>query len=214
MTRLLFIKLVRDMRATWPRLALMVVALGITLVAFSGILYTWGVTSREIPRAYLITNPASATILLEQRRDATEMADIARAARGQSGVIEAAARTQLTLQVQQDGGAWGPNPIQIFVAAPDDPMRIETLALERGTRPSAAGDLLIDRSSLDLLNVAVGDSLVVQAPNGKPTRLRICGSVYYPGLAPSFQEQKAHGFISTDSLAVLGEPIALDALKI
>jgi putative ABC transport system permease protein len=131
--------------------------LGVTVVAFSGILYTWGVTSREIPRAYLSTNPASATILLEQRHDATEMAHIARAARKRPGVAEVAARTQFTLQVQQDGGAWGPNPIQIIVAATDDPRRIETLTLERGFWPSAAGDLLIGGGAAgQLLSESIG----------------------------------------------------------
>lgn len=67
------------------------------------------------------------TILLEDRLDADPLAAIATATRTQPGVIEAAARAQFTLQVQQDGRGWGPNPLRIFVAAPDDPMRIENL---------------------------------------------------------------------------------------
>lgn len=214
MTRILFVKLARDLRTIWVRIVLMVVAMSITLVMFSAILYTWGVTSREIPRGYLSTNPASATILLERGRNADEMAEIAAEAGKRPGIIAAVARTQLTLQVQQDGGGWGPNPLQIFVATPDDPMEIEALTVERGTWPPAAGDILVSRSSFDVLNIRVGDDLVVQAPNGNPTSLRVSGVVYYPALAPSFQEQKGHGFLSAASLPLLGEPIALDALKI
>jgi putative ABC transport system permease protein len=129
-------------------------------------------------------------MLLERKLNADDMADIAAEARKQPGIKEAAARTQFTLQVQEDGGGWGPNPLHIFVAMPDDPMRIETLRIERGTWPPAAGDILISRSSFDLLNLGVGDTVVVQAPNGKPTTLRVSGVVYYPALAPSFQEQK------------------------
>src|SRR5262245_48879101 len=153
MTPLLFIKLLRDLRTIRFRVVLMIVAMSITVVMFSAILYTWGVTRREIPRAYLSTNPASATLLLERPLSPDDMADIVAAARKQPGIIEAAARTQFTLQVQQDGGGWGPNPLQIFVATPDDPMRIETLRVERGTWPPAAGDILISRSSFDLLNL-------------------------------------------------------------
>lgn len=138
----------------------MIAAMSVTLVMFSAILFTWSVTSREIPRAYLSTNPTSATILLEGGLTADELADIATAAREQPGVIDAAARTQLTLQVQQDGGGWKPNPLQIFVAAPDDPMRIETLTVERGHWPPATGEILIERSSFDLLNQEVGDAVV------------------------------------------------------
>jgi putative ABC transport system permease protein len=216
----------------------MILAMSITLVMFSSVLYRWGVTGREMSRAYMSTNPASATILFERGLDADQMATIAAEARRQPGVIDAAARTQFTLQirqksreggpnhrplhhgrghagqVQQESGGWGPNPLQIFVAAPNDPMLIETFKVEQGSWPPAAGEILLDRYSFDLLNLKVGEAVVVQAPNGKPTSLRISGVAYDPALAPSFQEQKGHGFISAATLPVLGGPIALDALKI
>jgi putative ABC transport system permease protein len=214
MTRLLFIKLLRDMRTIRPRIVLMILAMSFTLIVFSGVLYTRAVTGREMPRAYESTNPASATILFERGLDAGQMAVIAAEACKQPGIIDAAARTQFTLQIQQEGGGWGPNPLQIFVAAPNDLMRIETFKVEQGSWPPAAGQILIDRSSFDLLKLEVGEAVVIQAPNGEPTSLRISGVVYDPALAPSFQEQKGHGFISAASLPVLGEPIALDALKL
>jgi signal transduction histidine kinase len=98
----------------------------------------------EIRRAYLSTNPASATMLFEHEFDAGQMAAIAANSRTQPGIIDAAARTQLTLPVQQDGGGWGPDPLKIFVAAPDDPMRIETFTVEQGHWPPGAGEILID----------------------------------------------------------------------
>lgn len=214
MTRLLFVKLLRDMRGTWGRIVLMVLALSITMVMFSGVLYTWGIASRDISSAYLGTNPASATILFEPERSVEDMAAIAAEARKRPGVIDTAARTQFTLQVQKKGGGWAANTLQIFVSAPDDPMRIESFKVEQGSWPAAAGEILLDRTSLELLKLKVGDDVVVRAPNGTPTSLRISGVVYYPGLAPSEQEQKAHGFITTASLPVLGVPVALDALKI
>src|SRR6266542_4510858 len=125
MTRLLFIKLLRDLRGAWTRIVLMVVAISMSLVVFSAVLYTRGITNREIPRGYLSTNPASATVLFERGVDADQLAAIAVEARTRPGIIDATWRTQFTLQIQQAGGGWGPNPLQIFVAAPDDPMRIE-----------------------------------------------------------------------------------------
>ena len=214
MTRLLFVKLLRDMRGTWERIVLMVLALSITLVMFSGVLYTWGISSRDTSSAYLGTNPASASILFEPGLSAEAMAAITAEARKQPGIIDAAVRTQFTLQIQNEDGGWGANPLQIFVSAPDDPMNIESFKVEQGSRPTTAGEILINRTSLDLLNLEVGDVVVVQAPNGTPTPLRISGVVYYPALAPSEQEQKAHGFITTASLPVLGVPVTLDALKI
>src|SRR3990170_822691 len=187
MTPRLFIKLRRDLATIWPRVILMIVALAVTQTMFSGVVYTWGVAGREIRREYLATNPASATLLLDDHVDAARMGEIAAAARIRPKIIDAAPRTQLLLQVQDGDGKWGANPLQIFVASPDDPMRIERLTVEEGHWPPAAGEILIDRSSFELLNLEVGRDVIVQAPNGEPRRLRVSGAVYYPGLAPSFQ---------------------------
>lgn len=216
MTRLLFVKLLRDLRSVWDRIVLMVLALSVTLIMFGAVLYTWGIVGREMPRAYLSTRPASATIWLEQGLDADRMAVIVAEARKQPGIINVTSRFQLTLQVQQKDGreAWGPNPLQIFIAMPDDPMEIETFTVEQGSWPPTAGEILIDRSSFELLDFQVGEDVVLQSPNGEPTALRISGVVYDPGLAPSFQEQKGHGFMSAASLPTLGQPVAMDALKI
>ena len=214
MTPRLIIKLRRDLATIWPRVILMILALAVTQTMFSGVIYTWGVAGREIRREYFATNPASATLLLEEHINAARMGEVAGTARTLPKIIDAAARTQLTLQVQDEAGGWGPNPLQIFVAAPDDPMRIETLSVEQGHWPPAVGEILIDRSSFDLLNLEVGRDVIVQAPNGETRQLRVSGAVYYPALAPSFQEQKGHGFMSASSLPQLGEPLALNALKI
>src|SRR5688572_9299171 len=89
MTPLLFVKLLRDMRTIWPRIVLMIVAMTVTLIVFSGVLYTRGITGREMRRGYLSTNPASATILFTSGLDADQIATIAAEARKQSGIIDA-----------------------------------------------------------------------------------------------------------------------------
>jgi putative ABC transport system permease protein len=214
MTSLLMVKALRDLRATWPRIVLMVVAISVSLVVFSAVLYTRGITAREISLGYLSTNPASATVLLDHDVDAAKMADIAAEARTRPGIIDATARSQFTTQIQDAGGQWRANPLQIFVAAPDDPLRIARYQVEQGTWPPAAGDILIEREALALLDLAVGDTMVVKTPKGAPAQLRVAGVVHDPSLAPAPQEQKGYGFLSTASLPVLGEPVVLDELKV
>jgi len=214
MTPILFVKLLRDLRGTWARIVLMVLALSITLVVFSAVLYIWGISAREIPRDYLSTNPASATISIEEGPDIDQMMTIRDEARQQPGIIDVALRTQFKVLIQAEDGAWSPYPLQIFVSASDDPMRMEAFKVERGSWPPAVGEILVDRYSLDLLKLEVGETIVVQAPNGKPAPLRISGVVHNAGITPAFQEQTGHAYMSADSLTSLDMPIQLNALKI
>jgi len=212
-TSLLRVKLRRDLRAAWGRIALMVVAIAVSLTVFSAVLYTWSTSSRETQRAYLGTQPASATIVLDRGVDVEQMAAIAADARTRPGVIEATGRTQFTSEIQA-GGRRLENSLQVFVAPEDDPMSMANFEVEQGSWPPARGDILMDRATLSLLDLAVGDSMVVEAPSGKPAQLRVAGIVYDPSLAPAPQEQRGHGYLSTESLAAPGEEAILDQLKI
>jgi putative ABC transport system permease protein len=212
-TSLLTVKLRRDLRATWPRMVLMVVAIAVSLTVFGGVLYAWAASGRETSRAYLRTEPASATILLDRGIDAEQMAAIAAQARTRPGVIEATGRTQFTSQIEVNGRL-RTNPLQVFVAAPDDPMRMATFDIQQGSWPPSPGEVFIRRDSLSLLDLAVGDTIAVETPSGEPARLRVAGVVYDPSLAPAPQQQTGNGYLSTTSLATPGKPAVLDQLKL
>jgi putative ABC transport system permease protein len=212
-TSLLTVKLRRDLRAIWPRILLMVVAIAVSLTVFGAVLYAWSTLSRETSSSYLSTDPASATILLDRPIDVKEMSAIAAEARNRPGVIEATGRTQFSSQIQVNGRLQD-NPLQVFVAAPDDPMRMANFEVRQGSWPPAPGDILIGRDTLTLLDLAVGDTVVVETPTGEPARLHVAGVVYDPSLAPAPQEQRGHGYLSTASLATPGEQAVLDQLKI
>ena len=213
MSRLLAVKLVRDLRASWSRLVLMVIAIAISLTAFGGVLVAWAASARETSSAYLSTEPASATILLDRPIDAERMAAIAAEARRRPGVIEATGRTQFTSEVEVNGGVRRV-PLQVFVAAPDDPMRMARFFLQRGRWPPSPGEVLIGRDALSLLEVAVGDTLTVKAPSGDRVRLRVTDTVYDPSLSPSPQEQTGHAYLSTASLPGPRGQAPLDQLKL
>src|SRR5215204_5008534 len=103
MTSLMMVKLRRDLRASWSRFVLMVIAIAVSLTAFGGVLFAWAASGRETGSAYTSTEPASATILLDQAIDAEQMATISAEARTRSGVIEATGRTQFTSEVDVNG---------------------------------------------------------------------------------------------------------------
>jgi putative ABC transport system permease protein len=213
MKSLLTVKLGRDLRATWSRLAQMVLALAISLTVFGGVLFAWGASGRETADAYAGTEPASATIVLDEGISVEEMTAIAAEARTRPGVVEATGRTQFDTDIEINGEA-ADYPLQVFVAAPDDPRRIANFTIDNSAWPPAADELLIGQDSLSLLGVAVGNTVTVQPPGGGPVPMRVADTVYDPSLSPSLQEQKGHGYLSTEALAASGTPATFDQLKI
>jgi putative ABC transport system permease protein len=211
---LLTVKLRRDLRASWSRLALMVIAVAVSLTAFAGVFFAWATIGRETSSAYTSTEPASATILLDRPIAAERMAAIAAQARTRPGVIQATGRTQFTSQSVQVDGQARELPLQLFVATPDDPMRMAKFFPRQRSWPPAPGEVFIGEDSLSLLGVAVGDVVTVQAPSGDPVRLRVAGTVYDPSLSPASQEQTARGYLSTASLPTPGGQAGLDQLKL
>src|SRR5262245_24840048 len=105
MTPRLFIKLIRDLSAIWDRILLMILALSLTLIMFSAVLYIWSTSAREMPRDYLSGGPASATLLLEQGFDANELAAITAKVRQQPGIIDATLRTVFSVLVKEQQAA-------------------------------------------------------------------------------------------------------------
>ena len=213
MSSLLAVKLARDLRASWSRFVLMVIAIAVSLTAFGGVLFAWATSARETTSTYLSTGPASATILLDRPIDAERMAAIATQARRRPQVIEATGRTQFTSEVEVNGRVRD-IPLQVFVAAPDDPMRMAKFFVQRRGWPPSQGEVFIGRDGLSLLGVAVGDRLTVTAPSGERVRLGVADTVYDPSLSPSPQEQTAHGYVSTASLPGPGGQALLDQLKL
>src|SRR5687767_6682284 len=175
MTGVLAVKLRRDLRATWPRLLLMVIAIAISLTVFGAVLYAWTAIDRETRDSYLSTEPASATIQFGPGVDAEEMAAIVEQARTRPGVLEAAGRMQFTSNVEVNGEA-RPNQLQVFAAPPDDELRMANFQVRGGNWPPAPGEVFIRQDSLGLLGIAVGDTVTVETPGtaeqvgGQPMR--------------------------------------------
>ncbi|MFG1945391.1 ABC transporter permease [Nonomuraea sp. NPDC048826] len=208
MSPLLRVKLRRDLRASWSRFALMVVAIAVSLTVFGGMLSAWAAIGRETGGAYLSTGPASATLVLDRGVTPERMASVLAAARTRPGVLEAAGRAQVEGAVEVGGNVLD-IPLQVFVAAADDPMRMVRFDLGRqGHWPPPDGEIRLEADSLALLGVAVGDPITLHGPDG-PVRLRVGGTVYDPSLAPSPQEQRGRGYAATTAL-----PIPLDQVKL
>jgi putative ABC transport system permease protein len=213
MTSLMRVKLRRDLRANRSRLALMVVAITVSLTVFGAMLTAWATISREVESAYTSTEPASATLLLSEGLDEVRMTEIVDLTRDQPQVIAATGRALFTSDVEVNGQLRA-LPLQVVVAASADAMQVATFDIERGSWPPASDEILLRHDSLGLLGMRVGDTVTITPPGGRPISLRVADTVYDPSLSPSPQEQRGYAYVSTDALAMSGQQAPLDQVKI
>ncbi len=207
MTKLLFIKLLRDLRTSLGRTTMMVIAISISLIAFSTMLYARSIVDSQQSVNYASTNPASARITIEPGATPSQAEAITTLAKAEPGVIDATMRSISSVQIQGEAGEQ--TELQLFIAAPNDPLRIATFKIEQGNWPAPAASILLERSALKALGLKVGDSVMATSRDDKPVSLKISGVVHDQGVAPG-----NYGYISTDSLPLLGEPAVLNQLAI
>ena len=212
MTPMLFVKLLRDIQTTWERVVMMVIAISVSLIVFSGMLYARTLVLSNTTRGYMSTNPASARIRLEPGIMPDRTDEFIAMAKAEPGVIDATMRQVTNVKLQKESG--GLKSLQLFVAAADDPMRIATFKIEGGAGwPPQPGGILLERSTLASLKLKVGDKVDVLGFDDKPRQLTVTGSVHDQSLALAGTTAGV-GYIQSDTLPILGKPAALDQLLI
>ena len=212
MTPRLFIKLLRDIRTSWDRMIMMVLAISVSLIVFGGLLYARTLVLSNTTNGYMSTNPASARITLEPGITPDETDAFIAAVRTEPGVIDAAMRAVTHVKLQKESG--GLKLLQLFVAAEADPMRIATFNIKEGAGwPPPPDGILIERSTLVSLNLKVGDQVSIIGFDGKTVQLTVTGSVHDQSLALAGQTAGV-GYIQAKTLPLLGQPPALNQLAI
>ncbi len=200
-------KLLRDLQAARGRMAMMVVAIAVSIFGVGTILSAYTILTREISRNYLGTNPATAFLEVDPVDDA-----LVEAVRQRPHISDAEAGSWVVARTEVKPNEW--LPLLLFVIRDFNEMRISTFTPETGAWPPPEQTILVEREVLPLINVKVGDVLTVQTPNGSKKQIVISGTVHDPSLAPAWQEQTVYGYITPATLKFLGESGALQILKV
>jgi putative ABC transport system permease protein len=201
-------KVLRDLWLARGRTAVLVVAMAVSLIAVGAVLSAYGILAREMPRSFLSSSPASATLVVHGSVDPALLDAIRR----RPEIADAERRAMVRARIEVAADRW--LPLTLFVVEDFDAMRVETVTPVEGAWPPPAGTMLLDRTSVPVLNTRVGAEMVVSTPNGQPRAVQVAGVVVDPGVAPAWQEQAGFGYITPATLAWLGEPADLDLLKV
>ncbi|HET9954023.1 MAG TPA: ABC transporter permease [Polyangiaceae bacterium] len=202
-----WVKVYRDVLTERGRIALMLIAIAVSLMGIGAVLGAYGILTREMARNYLGTRPASASLELSAAVDH----ELLEAVRKRSGIVEAAAG-EIVLARAKVGHDW--RPLLLFVVRDFGDLRLNTFRHQSGAWPPPTGSMLIERTAKQVLEAGEGSSVWVKTPHGAPREVPIVGVVHDPGLAPAWQEAEGYGYITPATLAALGESAELRELRI
>jgi putative ABC transport system permease protein len=184
----------------------MVTALTVGIFGVGTMLGSFSILTREIERNYRSTAPASATLELASADD-TLTAEV----RKFPGIADAEARATILSRIRV-GNDWA--RLLLFVINDFNDLRLNTFERESGAWPPPPGTMLVERSSVKVLKAGIGATPLIKTPHGIPREVPVSGLVHDTSLAPGVQEQTVYGYITRDTLGLLGEKPVLDELRI
>ncbi|NOT33173.1 MAG: FtsX-like permease family protein [Candidatus Eisenbacteria bacterium] len=185
-------KVWRDLFGRRGRSVLVMLALAAGIFQIGVMLYKYAVLQPELGAMYSRTQPASATFVVDSLDDA-----LIAAVGALRGVALAEARPLVIARIRVGPDEWIPAILQ--VVRDFDRLRIDTFRRDQGRWPPAAGEVLLERSALQVAKAAIGDSVAIRLDGGDQVSLTVAGTVHAEGLPPAWMEHMVPGFVGWDS---------------
>jgi putative ABC transport system permease protein len=200
-------KVLRDLWGNKLRTLLVIFSIAIGVFALGTIISTQHILAEDLARSYAATNPGSAVLLVDGFD--IELLDVVARV---PGVAVAEARRTLPLRFQTGPDEW--QTINIDVLADFADLRLSQITPVSGAWPPEAGGVLVERASLPLMGLAVGDTLLVETAVGKQRELKIEGLYHDIHKLPAQFIGETYGAISVETLAWLGYTAHFDRVYI
>jgi putative ABC transport system permease protein len=192
--------------ARWRSLFIVVtVALGVA--AFTALLASSSVLTREVDTGFRDTEPADFTVFVEPTN-----AEVVAAATTVAGVARAEARGSSRGRVRIGPLRW--RPLQLIAPASFERVTVSRFFPQTGAWPPADDEILVERDALQVVRAGIGDSIVVRNAAGSEHTLRIVGTAYDPGQAQARMEEMVYGYVTKHTLERLGESGGLDRVLV
>jgi putative ABC transport system permease protein len=200
-------KVLRDLWGNKVRTILVVLSIAIGVFAIGMIVGTQIMLQEDLTISYAATNPASAVLYPDSFDE-----DFVYGIEKLDGVKEAEGRRSIRLRLQVGPDEW--KNMNVDILADFDDIHLNKIAPVSGDWPPPYKGLLIERASLPLTNAAVGDSVVVEAPDGRQRQMPVAGLAHDLNKPPAQFIGEPFGYITLDTLEWLGYSRDFDELHI
>jgi putative ABC transport system permease protein len=197
-------KVMRDLWTNKTRTILVLLSISVGVSAIGMVMGSQLIVDQSLPAAYAAVNPSNA-IMFSLDTFGDEMVESIRA---MPELEDAAGLRAVSVRFLTKSGEW--RNLQLTAISNYEEMTINKIKPQQGAFPPGERQVLIERASLSpalgLGEVAIGDVLTVEAPNGKRRQLNVTGTVHDMSQLPAFINGAGYGYITFETLEWLGEP--------
>jgi len=194
-------KVLRDLWTSKSRTMLVVVSIFIGVFAVGVISGTRTIVVEELERSYQKIHPAHKTIMLSGENSFDD--SLLQAVRRIDGVEEAEGRRSASVSLETEPDTW--EDMQLTSIADFEDIVLNQLRFLEGSDDPRDKEVLIERSSMKELNVAVGDKIVVEMADGDQKSLKVAGVVHDLAVHPTKMSGRFYGYVTPGTLEWLGE---------
>ena len=217
-------KVVRDLWGNKLRTLLVVLSIAVGIFAISMISGSQEMTMTTLNAGWNATNPASLTIYTDLFDE-----DLLWTVRHMPGVKEADGRRAFSVRFKNPAQLGGVGSTATagsgldsekwrnlaLVAYPDyESIQVGKVWPQSGAWPPPEHQILVERASLDWMGVKEGDTVLVEAPNGRRRELLVAGVIHDPGQMQASWNGQGIGYISRDTLDWFGVSRDFDELHV
>ncbi len=192
-------KVLADLWSNKTRTVLVVLSIAVGVFAVGMISGSSQIMTRDLRAQYAATRPSVAQIYTRDSFDD----DLVQAVRRMRGVGDAEGRR--TVQARYNTGPQQWKEILLVALRDYKDIRVDRVVSRRGAWPPPDKELLVEQSSVAMVGAKIGDTLLIETPDGKERRIRVAGVVHDLSQISSFFRGMAYGYISMDTLEWLGE---------
>ncbi len=190
-------KVLLDLRNNKARTILVIAAIGVGVFAIGLIAVAQHILLGQLTHDYLSSNPASA-ILYTMPLDDEFISSVA----NMPEVAQAEGRSTLRVRVKVGENQWRD---LILTAVPDyNHITLDKIIPVAGATEPAKGQLLIEDYSLDFLNTAIGDTLLIELDDGAQKELLVAGVTHDSHVPSADIVNRGFGYITPETLETLG----------
>lgn len=200
-------KVLRDVLSYKTRTLLVILSIAVGVTAIGIVVGTTRLIERDLPGAFAAINPALATLGLSDFDDS-----LVRAVRKAAGIAEADGARRFAATVQNRAGDW--KEMRVLAIRRFDEQRLNIIQHESGQWPPAKGEILIERSSLALIDKQVGDTIRVRLNDGLERDLTIVGLTHDLNQVSATLSNRVFGYIDFATLEWFGFPPTYDRLNL